>query len=360
MSLKVVLVSQNFPESGDSFSGNYAGQLSKALSELNHEIHVITTASEKTKNTHGKVTVHKIIQKWGITGLPRLLQTLMQVRPQIIHLNYTSNLLMNLLPEVNKTTMSIPLVTTFHELPSKLMSIPTLIGSNILTVPNSSLKNQIKKYEKKIEVVHEGIFFDQTFLTRPQHVENPRMKFGIKNDDKVIGFYGDISPDSAFEDVIKAIGQLISTGQQFKLLALSTWKNASANYKLTVMNLIEKNNLKNHMIISNPSSPSQIWDYMGAIDLMVIPHEVPKIRESMYRGLPTLTYVSEAGDFDYRFMDGINILFAERNHLSTKIAEFFSSPHMSQTLINGAESMRPYLGFEFVANQMSRIYSKLT
>lgn len=168
MPLKIAFLTSTFPQM-EFESARFAEQLVQSLAGLTHDVHVVTTASEEIVNTYPRATVHKIIQKWGLTDMPRLFFLLNQLRPDIIHLHHPSELCdspLKLLPyaliEMNKTMGQSRIITTLHDFKkrswiTKKLYLSLVAGSSLVTVPNEAEKNAIAKIlpeaEKKIEVV---------------------------------------------------------------------------------------------------------------------------------------------------------------------------------------------------------------
>jgi glycosyltransferase involved in cell wall biosynthesis len=209
MPLRIAYISSTFPDFDGCGTGIYAGYLTQALSGLNHDIHVITSAREEIKNTHARVTMHKVMTDWGLSQAPRMIQTLMQIRPQIIHLNHPtviagakSKFLVNLLPEICATMMKVPFVTTLHEFGQvsrlgKIKLQPLLWGSDAITVTNKYYKNLIEKslpdsMSKKIEIVDVGTNFSDVIIKKANLPSKSELKekWGFKNEDCVLGFFG--------------------------------------------------------------------------------------------------------------------------------------------------------------------------
>jgi len=96
--------------------GDYTSKLNDRLVGLGLDMHVLT--SQKAKHSE---SVHNIVQEWDVFHLLKILQNIMTLKPDIIHMQYPSvmyrrNLFPNFLPYLIKRKFpNIPLILTIHE-----------------------------------------------------------------------------------------------------------------------------------------------------------------------------------------------------------------------------------------------------
>ncbi len=396
MSLKIAYITSTFPKYTGCDIGNYAGFLTKALSELNHDVHVITSALPEIENTFGRVTMHKIMQNWGMLEAPRLMQTLMTLKPDIIHLNHptaidgaNSKFLVNLIPEMAKAILRCPWVTTLHGFENaspleKFKILPLLMGSDVVTVTNRFYKQQLKKFmpgadDSKVEIVDVGSHFsgtdDFSFGTKLK----VRAHWGLRPDDKVLGFFGFITPPKGFHNLIEIFAKVCKDDPSMKLLALTSWNLTKPDYKHRLLSRIEELGIRDRVIFSGFLPDADLWRALSSIDLCVFPFEQPieqkssgVLRQALYKSLPVLTYALDVHYSEHGLNNTKNILlseFGDEAQMIAKIKMFFTQQalaHDNEDVIDSAEilrqgalALRPRLSFEHVANEMSRIYSKV-
>ena len=232
---RIAYISSTFPDYQACGTGIYAGYLTEALAQQGHDVHVITTALPEIRAAHGKVTVHKILEKWSLLELPKLLQAFMKIRPDLIHINHPTTIagaktkvLVNFLPEVNRLTWRLPLVTTLHEFGNvsmlgKLKIMPMILASDAITVTNEHYRQKVQSFlpeelRDRVHVVNIGSAFKPYLGTGENQMDEKaqglkkkeqRARWDIKADDQVIGFVGFITPPKGFHNLIAAAGPLL-------------------------------------------------------------------------------------------------------------------------------------------------------
>jgi glycosyltransferase involved in cell wall biosynthesis len=381
---RIALISSTFPDYQKCGIGIYAGYLSKALAQQGHDVHVVTSAIPEIRPTFEKVTVHKIMESWNPTDVPRLMKLFHEIRPEIIHINHPTaiaggkpKLLVNLLPEINKAIWKLPVMTTLHEFPNisllgKIKDLPLILGSDIVTVTNKFYKKSVANFvgrsqAEKIHVVDIGIILDERF--QPAERETQRQKYDLKPQDKVLGFVGFLTPPKGFHNLIDAAAPLLRADRHLKILALSSWNLSEPSYRQKVLDRIEDERISSQVIFTGFLEDRELWDSLSAIDLCVFPFDHPvehrssgPLRQVIFRGLPTVVYAEDINYDEFGFKHGENIWFTKLKNteqLRHDILKLLDDATLRNRISNGTRTLRHEFSFDTVSNAMSRLYSQL-
>jgi glycosyltransferase involved in cell wall biosynthesis len=107
--------------------GDYTYFLASALAQGGCKVEVLTSVGESTSPLyppHPGVLVHRVVQDWGVRGLPSLVETVRTLRSDTLFLQYTPHayqrrgmtLGVNLLPAIIRASAGKRVVLNFHEL----------------------------------------------------------------------------------------------------------------------------------------------------------------------------------------------------------------------------------------------------
>src|ERR1022692_278074 len=89
---RVAYISSTYPDYKKCGVGIYAGYLTKALAEQGHDMHVITTALPEIRSNLARVTIHKILESWTLSEVPKLTELFKKIKPDIIHINHPTSI----------------------------------------------------------------------------------------------------------------------------------------------------------------------------------------------------------------------------------------------------------------------------
>jgi glycosyltransferase involved in cell wall biosynthesis len=382
---RIAFFSSTFPDFESCGTGIYAGYLTQALSEQDHDVHVITTAIPEIKNTFGRVTVHKALQNWNLFEAPRLVAAVNRIKPDVIHINHPTliaaaktKFLVFAFPEMNAALWNFPLITTLHEFPNvsklgRLKMLPLLMGSDLITVTNEFYKNDLCKFlpagqRHKIEVVNIGAQWPAGGLPIADRAEQ-RAKFGLDETDQILGFVGFVSPPKGFENLIEAAAPLLRERPHLKILACSSWNQTQPAYRQKIQSLIAREKIQSQVIFTGYLRDEELWSALAAIDVAVFPFEHPieerssgVLRQVLYYGLPTIAFARSTSYSEFDLQHQKNIwLTPHKNitHLRADISMLCDQPLVRARLASGALQLRPGLSFDSISNSFSRLYSQV-
>ncbi len=381
---RIAFLTSTFPEYKKCGTGIYAAYLTKALSEQGHEVHVVTSAIPEIKASFGRIEIHKVMQTWNPTDLPRLFQALALIKPDIIHINHPtsiaaqkSKILVNLIPEIMRNTTGIPVVTTLHEfnkvsLLGKAKLLPMALSSTAVTVTNDRYDFALKKilpnrFHNKIHIVNIGTMFNENLPIADPNAE--RQKWDLNPSDKIIGFLGFLTPPKGFHNLVDACIPLLKENPHYKVFAISSWNMSNPSYRQSILDKIEKNGLQSQFIFTGYLSDEEMWNALSAVDVCVFPFEYSvedrssgPLRQALFHGRPTIVYADSLDYTEFGFKHGENVWFTKLGdvkQLQADIIRLLENEPLRKTLSEGAKGLRKVFSFDTVSNDFSRLYSKL-
>jgi glycosyltransferase involved in cell wall biosynthesis len=381
---RVAFISSTFPDYKNCGVGIYAGYLTRALADQGHDIHVITSAIPEINPTHGKVTIHKILKSWQPTELFKLVELFHRIKPDILHINHPttiaagkSKVLVNVLPEINRSLWRLPCITTLHEfgrvsMLGKIKMLPMLTGSDVITVTSEFYKNAIQKFAPKIssgkiQILNVGSMFNNRWLLGDKLEQ--RKRWDLNPQDKVVGFMGFITPPKGFHNLIEALIPLLKKDSRVKVLAISSWNQTSPSYRQKILDMIQKEKIVSQVVFTGFLKDEEMWEALSAVDVCAFPFDYPieerssgPLRQAIDRYLPTITFAKNLEYNEFGFQHGKNIWFSPFKDLKKfgEDAEILLNDEVLQkTLSEGAKNLRQVFSFDAVSNQLSRIYSSL-
>lgn len=381
---RVLYITSTFPDYSKCGTGIYAGYLTRGLSQQGHEIHVLTTSHPDIKASLGKLTIHKTMSTWTFKDTPAFAKVMHMVNPQIVHINHPtalaagkSQLFVNLIPSIIKSTWGTPIVTTLHEFLNnstlgKLKVLPLVFGSNAVTVTNRRYKEDLSRFvppgfSERIKVINIGSQFDES---RPYgDPVQMRERWKIQSTDLVIGFVGFITPPKGFENLVASVIPLMREDPRIKVLALSSWNLSTPAYRHKIQSLIDESGFGERFIFSGYLKDEELWDSLSALDLVALPFNDPvedrssgPLRQVLFRGLPVLTFSKDQNYSEFGFEHGKNIWFSKHQDLrglQTDIKMLLMDSSLRKRLSEGAIGLKSTLSFDHISNEFSRLYAQI-
>lgn len=221
--------------------GDYTARLTSELEQHNCEVMVLTSNDA----SHAK-NVQPSMHTWLRRELPKVLEFIAMVRPDIIHMQYPSvmykrHIFPNLLPRlVKKYYPDLPFVLTLHEYHDasrlgQLRSRLTLRGPDSLVLTNQADKNDLRAYEQRLKssIIPIG---SNIPIANQNKVQSQKLlrKYGVQNGQYWLNL-GFVDPSKGVEQLIDAVQQ----SQSRLPLIIATEYSPSNPYHQQVMRLIE-------------------------------------------------------------------------------------------------------------------------
>ncbi len=223
-------------------------------------------------------------------------------------------------------------------------------------VKNLLITNGIS--EKKVEVVPHGI--NNYAPINPEiSIEYSKTKFRINSGDRVILFFGRISPNKNIESLIDAVDNLNNKGKyKYKLLIAGKFSKLNKTYQNKIEQLVKKDFITTEFgFISN----EDIQHYFQAADIISLPYNF--IYQS---GLPFLAYryglpviAKNTGGIPEDVDKHTGIIYNSDDELENTIEMFFNKKHSIYTKPEIQKHANEKYSWNAIGKKYEYIYSKI-
>lgn len=307
MTTRIVFVSSDVlpvpPKRGGAVE-TYVYGISKALSKLGLEIHIIALGEADGKYIKNNITFHtfqldttlaKLFSAlFGLINMPsknlpyvtyKILRTLRKIEKTygLVDVIYTSYFTTTVSPILYKKLYNrkLKLVHHYHNEPkSKPNMFHKWIAKNcdFLFAVSNYVKKQVVKllkvHESRVKVVYNAID-TREFCYRKDARCEIRRKLGISDKEKVILYVGRIIPEKGLRIIVQALPQILKDVGNVKLVAIGPvgqyWCLEKTYFNET-MRRAAKNATEDHLIYAGFVKPGlETSKYYSASDVFVFP-----------------------------------------------------------------------------------------
>ena len=335
----------------------YVINIAKGLIDQKHKVWVACGGGEWVKALTDAGINYKFIPiKTKSICSPKILLSFLHLRKLILKENidivHCNTRVTQFLGFIIHKMLSIPYISAFHGFYKATIFRKLFKLSGILTIAVSKavkihLKKDLKILENKIEVIYNGIDFNNFFIEKVK-----RADFNLKIDDYLIGILGRISEEKGHFLAVKAIHRLSSKYKNIYLLISGKGKlEDRLKSRIKDMNLEQKVKFIN-------SEPNQ---FLEMIDLLLVPSKKEgfgySIIEAFIKGIPVIGY--NVGGIAEIIKDGKNgILFYkyESAALSNAIEKIMLNQPLRKEIAANAQKDVLYFSMERMAMDTEKIY----
>jgi len=268
-----ILISSTYFHPYSSGLSVYALRLMEGLADLGHEVVVLTSQYKKElelSERFGKALIvrvpvaAKVSKGVLMPTLPKVAEQLIEWADVVnIHLPQFEGVLLSRIAK----KMGKPVLATYHcdlvmkgALNKVAGSVTTMLGNEVLKNANIIVQNSLDyaenspvlmRYLGKIVEVPTPV----TVQTLPKKsADSFRHKFGIKNNEKVIGLAGRVATEKGFEYLVMAMPAILAAYPQARIVHAGSWKSVVGEEKY--QKLIER--------FIRPLGDK--WDALGYLD----------------------------------------------------------------------------------------------
>jgi len=259
--------------------GDYTALLAELIENENNDVKIITSTSVEKKEN-----VYNIMQKWNFSELKKIITTLKEINPDIVHIQYPSNqygksIMINLLPFFIKLKIKCKIVYTIHEYITftKKGRIRTALGTwfsdKVVVVEKKYItamkKDKLISKKRKLNYIPIASNIPKS-KNSDKEKANIRKKYNL-NEKYILSYFGFIIPSKGFEYILNALKDLIIKNYYIKLLVIGGLDEKN-NYHLEIKKLISKLNLQKHIIFTGfVDSKHEVANILNSTDLCILP-----------------------------------------------------------------------------------------
>jgi len=337
----------------------------KYLSELGHEIHVITTSLDhKNSNNDDETFIIHRVPTLGAEPVNAILfqmlvvKKIVSIKPDIIHVQ---NIALGLSAWVVKKYFKTPYLVygrgsdVYGSWPlKKIISKVVLRTADAVVALSENMRREIKNIEQRdVIIIPNGIE-----LGRFQYESKDSIRKTLKfnDEDKIIIFVGNLRKVKGVEYLIESMKEITEKEKNAKLIILGDGEERSDLEEL-VSTLFMDKYIKFLGRISNESIPK----YMMASDLFVLPSVSESFGivnlEAMASGLPIVA--TKVGGVPEIIKENINGLLVEpRNSidLSLKIIKLLHNQPLAKKISNNNKSYVKNFSWVSVILKLNNVY----
>jgi len=337
----------------------------------------------KVLGNRRKTTIGKGL-RWIVYYL-KLLPYLMFNKSAIIHIEWLNAQFVGfeeiVLPLIIKKIRGQMIVYKVHDISSRLLlqkpGKDYLIKLNftkrffynnvdIFIVHNNFTKDLLLNFgipSQKIRIIRHGINNFVPFSNKNKI--DARKKFGLSNDDKVILFFGNISPYKNIESLIDAVAKVKEEHNKVLLLIAGNFRNGLEKYKQEILEKINSDSVKNNILLHLEFINSEsIEDYFAAADVLCLPYKFifqSGVLFLAYR-LGAFVIAKKVGGIPEDILEGkTGFTYDKDEELFSLLVDFFNSEQylndkLSQTIRTYADEN---YSWRKLSGQLLDVYSEL-
>ncbi len=415
MTLKIGIVTGEYPPHQGGV-GDFTREIAHALADLGHEVHVITHINARSEGFReaprseaerakpfGSLTVHPIISSWNFQSLISIRQLAHNLKLDLLNIQYQAAAY-GMTPPIHFLPLvaGVPSVMTFHDLRvpylfpkagalrwQAILLLAKTSKGVIVTNPEDRLtleKNlwnaddadsTLRNADKLIEIPIGSNIKVNPKLQTPNSKNEARRKYGIGEDDVVIGYFGFLNSSKGGETLFRALAQLpiplhFATGTvvtNYKLLLIGgrtgTSDLTNQAYADQLDALANELGILDRIIRTGYLSPEDTTQAFFACDMMAMPYEDgASFRRGTFmaclaHGMPTITTQPSVplpqlkhGGNVYLISPGSPI------SLSSAIMELANDSNLRAQLSRGALELSDLFTWDKIAKRTGEFFEK--
>ena len=277
--------------------GAFTQELSLALRDLGHQIHILTTGTGAAcgGTVEAGLMVHRMVPQWGLPGIRQAYDWLRALSPDVVSMQYEAAAYgmkswITALPRFLQRSPHPPLVITFHDLlppylfpkagPLRQWSVRQMArraDSCILTnrEDQQALTPVLGPTAPPTRLIPIGSNI-ATELPPDYNRERTRNRYGFGPEDLVVGFFGFMNRSKGIETLLEAVTHLRDAGHPIHLLLIGgrtgTSDAANTRYADEVDELIRDLHLESRIHRTGFADQQDVSAALRAIDVCALPY----------------------------------------------------------------------------------------
>jgi len=287
--MKIGMVTGEYPPMQGGV-GDYTRELSKALAELGHQVHILAQTGSHAEGLPTSCTLYPRIAHWNWSLAGRLRRWVQETGVQVVNLQYQAAAY-NMHPAVNLLAGQLagaPLVVTFHDL-----NVPYLFPKAgklrwwavrrlaqkatgvIVTNREDQLKLEASRYIRLLAVIPIGSNIARQPPAGYDRV-HWREKLKVRPDETLLGYFGFLNESKGGLDLIETIHRLKEEQVPVKLLLIGGRTGSSdptnAAFADQIDQMIAQLNLTEQIQRTGYVTPAEVSAHLLATDACLMPY----------------------------------------------------------------------------------------
>lgn len=277
--------------------GAFTQELSLALHDLGHQIHILTTGTDTAgeETVEAGLTIHRTVPQWGLSGIRQAYGWLQALSPDVVSLQYEPAAYgmkgwVTALPRLLQRGTHPPLIITFHDLlppylfpkagPLRQWSVWQMARRAAGCVATNREDQQaltpvLGPTAPPVRLIPIGSNI-ATELPPGYGRERTRNRYGFLPQDLIVGFFGFMNRSKGIETLLEAVARLRDAGHPIHLLLIGgrtgTSDAANAQYADEVDKLIRDLHLESRIHRTGFAAQQDISAALCAIDVCALPY----------------------------------------------------------------------------------------
>jgi glycosyltransferase involved in cell wall biosynthesis len=399
--MRIGLVSGEFPPMQGGV-GDFTNELGKALAELGHEVHVLTSASPNTQTatrnpkpeTRNPVTIHRSVRGWGWRWWRDITRLNDALRFDIVNIQYQTaaygmHPAINFLPLRLRTGTGYRTVVTFHDLKVPYLfpkagrlrwwvNLALARWSDAVIVTNAEDFARLSAYPsiRSLSLIPIG---SNISPEPPADYDREawRADRGLKPDDILLSYFGFLNESKGAETLIRALDRLVPsiynlqpTTYNLQLIMVGGKVGSSdptnVAYLERIVSLIEELGLTDRVLWTGYTPQPEVSANLLASDVCVLPYrDGASFRRGSFmaalaHGLPIVSTRPRVDVPELRH--GENILLAPPDApvaLAEAIARLAADTGLRRRLGEGAARLAQDFTWEKIAEKTQALYEEI-
>ncbi len=369
--------------------GDYTELLVRYLATMDATVFLITSRDGTGLNTTdaNNLFMHNIINDWGFRDLRLLIQTVLSLRPDIIHIQYPTlaysgyKCMINIFPLFFRLfNRKIPILVTLHEFSNtsflrKLTLIPFFLICEKIIVTTEYEKRSLLKTRlvsaERIQTIPLGSSIE-TVEADQSAKDTLRETLKIRKDSFIIGYFGYIYSAKNLELLFYAFKDaLLKVPGKIHLLMIADQApppgllSASDAIK-KILSIIRYEKIEDDVTWTGYLPKRDVSLALGICDICVLPYsDGVSLRRTSFltalaHGLPVVTNRGLGIDSALKHMQNVYLVPTHDSHgISDAILELYSSKNLRDRIGENARQFSKEFDWENIASRTWACYSEL-
>ncbi|RLC74719.1 MAG: glycosyl transferase family 1 [Chloroflexi bacterium] len=375
--MRIGLISGEYPPDQGGV-GDFTRELARALADIGHELHVITT-----KSPIPSLTAHRVMENWRWGCWKQILSLANELKLDVLNIQYQAAAY-GMHPGINfvpRRDNRPPVVVTFHDLRVPYLFpkagplrrwVVNILARRAAGVIVTNAEDELRLANLRLANLLHIPIGSNIPLAPPLGYSRgaERARWGVGPDDLLLGYFGFLNESKGGEELMHTLALLVERGLPAHLLLIGGRVGSSdpANraYAERVERLIGSLGLSERVHRSGYTRPETVSAGLLAADVCLLPYRdgVSFRRGTLHACLThgrAIVTTRPAVELP-QVRDGENMLLAEPRDsegLAEAVARLAADPVLRARLETGAKALAAEFTWERIARQTAAFFRRL-